>query len=267
MVGVVFATPGVGFSRTLGRFDIEQTRPTLSTARTRPTTLYGMPRRAVRVAILGINYAPELTGIAPYTTGLAAGLAKRAHDVCVLTGYPHYPQWKRDDASSGFRSDEEIDGVWVHRFNHYVPPHLSWVGRAAMELTFGLQLLTTRWGGPEVVVCVTPPLLAVAMAAVRARLTWRRPAVGILVHDLYSRGVAETAAVSGLSARAGVGGIGGHPAGRRCGGDSFGVHNRPRPPSWCRSAGVSVRFGIGPMSIHRIRRPVRRFERARLGCG
>jgi hypothetical protein len=128
----------------------------------------------------------------------------RGHDVRVLTGYPHYPQWKRDEASSGFRSEEEIDGVCVRRLSHHVPPDLTWVGRAAMELTFGLQLLTTRWGGPEVVVCVTPPLLAVAMSAVRARLTWRRPGVGILVHDLYSRGVAETAAVSGLPARAGV---------------------------------------------------------------
>ena len=79
---------------------------------------------------------------------------------------------------------------------------LSWMGRAAMELTFGLQLLTTRWGRPEVVICVTPPLLAAAMSAIRARLTWRRPAFGILVQDLYSRGVAETGAAVGLSARA-----------------------------------------------------------------
>ena len=161
-----------------------------------------MPHRAVRSAILGINYAPEPTGIAPYTTGLAAGLAKRGHDVQVLTGYPHYPQWKRDAASSGFRSDEEIDGVRVRRLSHHVPQDLSWVGRAAMELTFGLQLLTTRWGRPEVVVCVTPPLLAAAMSTIRARLTWRRPAVGVLVHDLYGRGVAETGAASGASARA-----------------------------------------------------------------
>ena len=35
-----------------------------------------MPHRAVKVAILGINYAPEPTGIAPYTTGLAMGLAE-----------------------------------------------------------------------------------------------------------------------------------------------------------------------------------------------
>jgi colanic acid biosynthesis glycosyl transferase WcaI len=161
-----------------------------------------MPYRPVSVAILGINYAPEPTGIAPYTTGLAAGLTKRGHDVRVLTGYPHYPQWKRDEATSGFRSDEEIDGVQVRRLCHHVPRDLSWVGRAAMELTFGLQLLTSRWGRPEVVICITPPLLATSMSAFRARLTWLRPALGILVHDLYSRGVEETGAMSGKPARA-----------------------------------------------------------------
>ena len=161
-----------------------------------------MPHRSVRVAILGINYAPEPTGIAPYTTGLAAGLTKRGHDVQVLTGYPHYPQWKRDEATSGFRSDEDIDGVRVRRLSHRVPQNPTLVGRAAMETTFGLQLLTTRWGRPDVVICITPPLLAAAMAAIRARLTWRRPAVGVLVHDLYGRGVVETGAASGRSAHA-----------------------------------------------------------------
>src|SRR5258708_5194828 len=107
-----------------------------------------MPRRGVKIAIVGINYAPEPTGIAPYTTALATGLTLRGHDVQVLTGYPHYPQWKRDDASSGFRSGEETDGVLVRRFSHHVPRQLSWIGRAAMEMTFGLQLLTSRWGRP-----------------------------------------------------------------------------------------------------------------------
>jgi colanic acid biosynthesis glycosyl transferase WcaI len=72
-----------------------------------------MPHRAVRVAILGISYAPEPTGIAPYTGGLARALSERGHDVQVLTGYPHYPQWKRDETSSGFRYQEELDGVRV----------------------------------------------------------------------------------------------------------------------------------------------------------
>ncbi|MBS1692095.1 MAG: glycosyltransferase family 4 protein [Actinobacteria bacterium] len=160
-----------------------------------------MRRRAFKVAILGINYAPEPTGIAPYTTRLASGLVQRGYDVRVLTGYPHYPQWRRAEGTHGFRGEESVDGVRVRRLSHWVPKRLSWVGRAGMEITFGLQLLTTRWGRPDVVVCVTPPLLATAMAAVRARMTWRGPAVGILVHDLYSRGVAETGVASGLSAR------------------------------------------------------------------
>ena len=71
-----------------------------------------------------------------------------------------------------------------------------------MEFTFGLQLLTSRWGRPDVVICVSPPLIAAAMSAVRARLSWRRPAIGIVVQDLYTRGVAETKAASGLPARA-----------------------------------------------------------------
>ena len=161
-----------------------------------------MPHRAVRVAILGINYAPEPTGIAPYTTGLATGLVKRGHDVQVLAGYPHYPQWRRDRGSSGFRSDEQLDGVRVHRLSHRVPRSGSWLGRAVMEFTFGLQLLTSRWGRPEVVVCVTPALLAAGMSAARARLTYPRPAIGMLVQDLYTRGVQEIGAVSGFSAHA-----------------------------------------------------------------
>jgi colanic acid biosynthesis glycosyl transferase WcaI len=161
-----------------------------------------MPRRALRVAILGINYAPETTGIGPYTTRLAMGLAERGYDVQVLTGYPHYPQWRRAGDSSGFRSEESIDGVRVRRLSHWVPRRFSWFGRAAMEVTFGLQLLTTWWGRPEVVICVTPPLLATAMSAIRARMTRRGPAIGIVVQDLYSRGIAETGAASGLPARA-----------------------------------------------------------------
>jgi colanic acid biosynthesis glycosyl transferase WcaI len=159
-------------------------------------------RRALRVAILGINYAPEPTGIAPYTTGLALGLNKRGHEVFVLTGYPHYPYWRRPECGSRFRFGEQLQGVRVRRLKHPVPRRLSWIGRAAMEFAFGLQLLTSRWRQPDVVICVTPPLFAAAMSVIRARLTLKRPAIGLIIQDLYSRGVAETGAASGLRALA-----------------------------------------------------------------
>ncbi len=161
-----------------------------------------MSNRRVRIAIIGINYAPEPTGIAPYTTGLAAGLAERGHNVRVITGYAHYPQWKRRSSGFGLRYDDQIDGVRMRRLNHYVPHGPSWLGRVAMEVTFGLQVLSSDWGDPEVVIYVSPPLLTVAMSIARPRLTARRPAIGILVQDLYGRGVAETGAMSGAAARA-----------------------------------------------------------------
>lgn len=161
-----------------------------------------MPHRAVKVAILGINYAPEPTGIAPYTAGIATGLSKRGHDVLVVTGQPHYPYWKRGEGRSPFRSEEMLEGVRVRRLRHPIPRRPSWGLRAIMELSFGLQLITTRWERPDVVVCVTPPLLAAAMSTARVRLGRRRPALGILVQDLYGRGMAETGAASGVSARA-----------------------------------------------------------------
>jgi colanic acid biosynthesis glycosyl transferase WcaI len=160
-----------------------------------------VPPRAIKVVIAGINYAPEPTGIAPYTTGLAMGLAARGHEILVLTGYPHYPYWKHTDRDSRSRSEQTVDGVRVRRLNHPVPRRLSWAGRAAMEFTFGLQLLTTKWGRPDVVICVSPPLLAAAMSTMRARLSLRRPSIGIVVQDLYTRGAAETKATSGLATR------------------------------------------------------------------
>lgn len=158
--------------------------------------------RALGVAILGINYQPELIGIAPYTAGLAKALADRGHDVTVLTGYPHYPSWRHRPDSTRFRSEESVDLVRVRRFKHPVPRRFSWVGRALMELAFGLQVSTARWDRPDVVIVVTPPLLSAAMAVLRARLTRRRPAVGVIVQDLYSRGIAETGAASGITALA-----------------------------------------------------------------
>ncbi len=159
-----------------------------------------MTGRRIRLAIHGINYAPEVTGIAPYTTGLATGLAERGHDVEVFTGYPHYPRWRVDEGYGGLRTEETVAGVRVRRFRHPVPRRVSAFGRAFMELVFGLQLLASRWHRADVVVLVSPPLLAAGLAAVRVRLTRRRAAIGIVVHDVYSRAAVETEAMSGKAA-------------------------------------------------------------------
>src|SRR3954464_4222846 len=69
----------------------------------------------VRVLVVGLNYTPEATGIAPYTTGLSEGLARLGHEVQVLTAMPHYPEWRVHEGYDSWVRQERIEGVTVHR--------------------------------------------------------------------------------------------------------------------------------------------------------
>lgn len=128
---------------------------------------YNSVVRALRILVVGINYAPEPTGIAPYTSGMCRGLQDLGHDVRVITAMPHYPQWTIARADKVWARDEVVDGVPVRRLLHYVPARPTGVRRALSELSFGLRSVMTRWGRPDVVVCVSPALLAVCAAIMR----------------------------------------------------------------------------------------------------
>ncbi|MGB7361810.1 MAG: glycosyltransferase [Rhodococcus sp. (in: high G+C Gram-positive bacteria)] len=156
----------------------------------------------LRITILGINYAPETTGIAPYTTALAEGLASRGHRIDVVTGMPHYPQWQIADGYDTSSMDEEINGVDVHRRRHLVPSPPTPKGRVKMEASFGARSVRSSWNSPDVLLCVSPSLISTAMAIARSRMSPNRPAVGVWVQDLYSLGVVETGAMDGRGARA-----------------------------------------------------------------
>lgn len=145
-----------------------------------------------RVLVLGLNYSPESTGIAPYTSALAKGLKERGFKVDVLTSHPHYPEWEIHPGYGAWNRHETIDAVSVRRLLHYVPGRPSGLKRLASELSFGLRLLGARWGDPDIVVMVSPALFANAMAALRIRLSARKPLINVWLQDLYSLGITET---------------------------------------------------------------------------
>src|SRR5690242_12977063 len=67
------------------------------------------PLTGKHALIVGINYAPEPTGTAPYTTAMAEHLAEKAAGVTVITGIPHYPSWAVDPTHKGtMRSRETV---------------------------------------------------------------------------------------------------------------------------------------------------------------
>jgi len=155
----------------------------------------------LRITILGLNYSPEPSGNAPYTASLAEGLAAAGHTVHVVTGFPHYPEWALKEGYSGWKISEVTNGVNVERVRHHVPSNPSALGRMHMELSFGLRLVAARWHKPDVVLMVSPALLSSGLAMLRLRLRPNRPAVGIWIQDLYSRGVIETGTGGGRLAR------------------------------------------------------------------
>ncbi|MGH2600711.1 MAG: glycosyltransferase, partial [Dehalococcoidia bacterium] len=157
----------------------------------------------LRVLIAGINYAPEETGNAPYTTGLAEHLAAIGCQVTVLTGMPYYPTWRiHDDYRGRLRGREAINGVDVRRVRQYVPPRQSAVRRAAFESSFLIQGLTVRGvPRPDIVLGILPSLSDGILAALAAR-RYRVP-FGLLVQDL----VGHAAAQSGIAGGARVAGV------------------------------------------------------------
>jgi hypothetical protein len=50
--------------------------------------------QTMRVLIIGTSDAPEETGIAPCTIGLAEHLAARGNQATIVTGVPSYPRWQ-----------------------------------------------------------------------------------------------------------------------------------------------------------------------------
>jgi len=136
------------------------------------------------VLIIGINYCPEATGIAPYTTAVAEHFAAGGHRTTVITGFAHYPSWRLEPGEHRVRAVEWRNGVRVLRRRHFVPGLQSAIRRAAYEGTFLVHGALSRPGRPDVVFGVIPSLSGGILAryfAARARAPY-----GLIFQDLMA---------------------------------------------------------------------------------
>jgi len=158
----------------------------------------GSPVVGSHVLIVGINYAPELTGIAPYTTQIAEHLAVDAASVTVVAGPPSYPAWRVPLDERGWHRVEHRNGVEVHRLWHYVPSRQGGVRRALYELTFGAHVgaFTDRLPTPPGLIIAVVPSLAGAAAAARVAARYHVPLV-VHMQDLMGRAAAQSGMVGG----------------------------------------------------------------------
>jgi len=115
----------------------------------------------MKILVWGINYSPEVSGIAPFNTALCEYLAGRGHKVTMLTTFPYYPQWMgRPEDSGKLAETETINGVEVARVWHYIPRKLTTLSRIIHEATFLVLsfLRVLQMEKFSVAVVVSPPL-------------------------------------------------------------------------------------------------------------
>ncbi len=175
----------------------EQRRPT-SQVGARPLPIMqsaSVPSLAgVSVLVVGINFPPEPTGIAPYNGALAQALGAAGADVRVVTGVPHYPMWKTQAPYDHLlRHDETADGLRVSRRRHFVPKQASLRGRALMESSFLAHATpSVLRSKADVIVAVTPSLAGLGAAAAGRR---GRP-LGVVLQDITGGAAEQTGAGS-----------------------------------------------------------------------
>jgi colanic acid biosynthesis glycosyl transferase WcaI len=196
----------------------------------------------MRLLIAGVNYAPEETGIAPYTTGLAEHLVQRKHRVTVITGVPSYPQWRvYPKYRRVLRTQEHRGGVDVRRVRNYVPRRQSTVRRGLYEVSFllgGMSMLGLP--KPDAVIGVEPSLsggLLARLAAKRLDCPY-----GLIFQDLTG----PAASQSGVGTGRAAGLIGDAEAWIARGATAVGIIAEGFRPHL-------EALGIAPERIHRVR--------------
>lgn len=134
----------------------------------------------MKIVLLSMNFAPELTGIGKYSGEMAHALVARGHEVTVVCAPPYYPQWSLHDGYSNrsYSREHPTPGMTVIRCPIWLPKHLRGLTRLLHLASFALASLPVMlrlvlWR-PGVVFVVAPALFSAPVGWLTARLSGAR---------------------------------------------------------------------------------------------
>ena len=112
------------------------------------------------ITLIGINYYPEDTAIGLYSTQMMEHLAKKGHNITVVTGFPYYPRWEinKEYREKKAYITEMHNGVRILRYKQYVPKEPSFLKRIFHLLSFTIGNLPNlfRLGKQDLVITIVP---------------------------------------------------------------------------------------------------------------
>jgi colanic acid biosynthesis glycosyl transferase WcaI len=130
----------------------------------------------LRILLLGLNYAPELTGIGKYSGEMMEWLAVRGHEVRVVTTPPYYPAWKvhEDYKAWAYSRQTSPAKAKIYRCPLWVPSRPNGPKRLVHLASFAisslpLMLRSVLWR-PDLVLSIEPAFFGAATAILTAYL-------------------------------------------------------------------------------------------------
>jgi colanic acid biosynthesis glycosyl transferase WcaI len=129
----------------------------------------------MKLLVSSINFWPDHSGIALYSTDLPVYMAEKGHDVTMVTGFSYYPKWQKlpKDHRKLF-AHETYESVRVLRGYLYVPTKVSTIRRIVHELSFVLFATFNfiRAGRHDCIIVISPPLL-LGLVGITFKWLWK----------------------------------------------------------------------------------------------
>ena len=157
----------------------------------------------MRVLIYGLNYAPEPVGIGKYSGELGGWLAKRGHQIRVVTAAPYFPQWH---AKGNRYRQERLEGAMVWRCPLWVPRRPNGISRLLHLASFAvssLPVLVMQWRWrPDLIICVAPALFCAPGALLLKRMCGPQTLAWLHIQDFELDAGFELGLLKGKGIRA-----------------------------------------------------------------
>ncbi len=127
----------------------------------------------MRIVFCCMQFAPDHTGLAAFTTGVAEHLADAGHEVEVIAAMPHYPQWQfPPEYGRKLHVRERRGNVSLHRWRVPIPKRRSALGRVVYNSSIAAFALATIpiLRRPDVIIAVSPPIQLALATGVAAKV-------------------------------------------------------------------------------------------------
>lgn len=134
----------------------------------------------MKILVLSLNFAPELTGIGKYSGDMVDGLLARGHEVMVVCAPPYYPHWRVSDGyhAASYHVDTPRKGLTVLRCPIWVPKRPGGLKRLLHLASFAVSSLPVMLGmalwRPQAVFTVMPAMFAAPWGRLTAWLSGAR---------------------------------------------------------------------------------------------